>query len=62
MGAKIDNVQTEEEYKRVVKLKIATLKALKCQFEQFYEITGEDVYKRQIWRIEQKIKNLEELL
>jgi hypothetical protein len=62
MGAKVDNLHTEEEFKRLLKHKIEMLKDLKHQFEQFFAATGEDVHKRQIWRIEQKIKMLEELL
>jgi hypothetical protein len=62
MGAKVNFIHTEEEFKQIMRLKIEMLKDIKRQFEQFYKMTGEDVYKRQIWRIEQKIKDLEALL
>ena len=62
MGAEVNFIHTEDVFKRIVRLRIENLKDIKRQFEQYYKLTGDDVYKRQVWRIERKIKMLEELL
>jgi hypothetical protein len=62
MGTKVTDEELEATFKATIRRQIEELYQRKFTFELFYERTHEDVYKRAIWRIEQKIKMLEELL
>jgi hypothetical protein len=62
MGIKIDNTTLDQVYKFRIRCKILDLEEQRKRFEALYQITKDDTFKRKVWRIEQKIKNLEELL
>jgi hypothetical protein len=62
MGAKVTDEQLEAAFKASIRREIEELYDKKFTYELLYERTHDDVYKRAVWRIEQKIKVLEELL
>jgi hypothetical protein len=62
MGTKVSEDELEAHFKSAIRKIIADLCQRKIKFQAFYDDTHEDVYKRMVWRIEQKIKMLEELL
>jgi hypothetical protein len=62
MGTKIDNTTLDQVYKFRIRCKILDLEEQRKRFEALYQMTKDDTFKRKVWRIEQKIKNLEELL
>jgi len=62
MGVKVEHEKQKKLFKEAVESMISELRVRLIYFTKLYDETHEEIYKRQIWRIEQKIKILEELL